>query len=118
MKLTSLFLLLIVSCSHAFAAMNPQQLKSLQMMQLNNQIIQTENELNEKIISQKTLKGSLKEVESTMALSKTFAMKSKVKKLKMDQSRIKNEIQQIEIDIAQLKTAKNNLIKNQKEMNK
>ena len=118
MKLTSLFLFTILFFSRAFAAINPQQLKSFQMMQLNNQIIQTENTLNEKIIAKKTLKGSLKEVESTMALSRTFAMKSKVEKLQIDQARIKNDLRQVEVDISQLQIAKNNLIKNQKEMNK
>lgn len=118
MKSVIISSILIFGCLSVFASINPQQLKSFQMMQLNNQIIQTENELNEKVISQKTLKGSLKEVESTMSLTRTFGMKSKLEKLKKDQSRIKNEIQQLDVDISQLKLVKNNLIKNQKEMNK
>lgn len=111
-------LLILFGFSQTFATIDPQQLKSLHIMQLNNQIIQTENTLNEKIITKKNLKGSLRLIETTLSLSKTLAMKSKVAKLKIDQARVKNDLQQVELDIKQLQITKNNLIKNQKELNK
>lgn len=83
-------------------------------MQLDQQLVQTDQELNEKIGKRNSLETALHEIDSTLGLSKSLNFLSKVEKLKKDKLQVQNDLQQVEVDIVDLRKNKIKLIEYQK----
>lgn len=89
-----------------------QQLRNSQMIQAQMELSKVQNELNQKIQEKTALKNQLEQMKSPQAMAKTLKLNSKVKKFENAEAEMRNQLQQLEIDIKDLKEKQVSLAKN------
>ncbi|HEY8270599.1 MAG TPA: hypothetical protein VIG33_06890 [Pseudobdellovibrionaceae bacterium] len=91
-----------------------QQFRNNQMIQMQMELSKVETELNRKNQEKTELKSQLADMKSPQKMAKTLKLNSKVKQFDKAEAEIQNHLQQLEIDIKDLKQKQASLTENLK----
>ncbi len=114
--LTTLLQINVFASIENSAAVKSQQVKPYQIIQLNNQIMLTQQILNTKIIDQQKFRTKLEEINSNINLTQGLHMKAKSASLYKEKSLQLLNLKSVENDIQVLNKNLSQLLENQKKI--